>query len=123
MIEVGDEAKAAPRKGADDRLRLAVVADGAARLVDRAQMGELFKVVALTGPDLPAEVGAEPVSKGRRTEVNGRAKRGETKKTKGRESKGRRESKPDATPSRPTKTFGDHTPAFMLREVKLAASA
>ena len=43
--------------------------------------------------------------------------------TKPREPKGRREAKPDTTPSRPTKSFGDHTPAFMLREVKLAASA
>jgi len=74
-------------------------------------------------PEPPAQVPVERASRGRRAEVNGRAKRGEAKQTKGRDSKSRREAKPDTTPSRPTKSFGDHTPAFMLREVKLAASA
>ncbi len=84
---------------------------------------------AEAAPELPPEVvaEAEPTGPARRAKVNGRTKRGEArgkaKTPKGRETKGRREAKPDSTPSRPTKSFGDHTPAFMLREVKLAASA
>ncbi|MDH3475058.1 MAG: DEAD/DEAH box helicase [Rhodospirillales bacterium] len=37
--------------------------------------------------------------------------------------RGRREQKPSSAPSQPTESFGDHTPAFMLREVKAAVSA
>ena len=37
--------------------------------------------------------------------------------------RGSKERKPSDQPSNPTDSFGDHTPAFLLRPVKLAASA
>ena len=107
-----------------DRKALAAVTRLIGRRIDEARPQA---APAPTAAELPAEAEADQVAKSRRGEVNGRVKRGESrgqaKQAKSRGSKSRREAKPDATPSRPTKSFGDHTPAFMLREVKLAASA
>jgi superfamily II DNA/RNA helicase len=109
-----------------DRKALAAVTRLIGRSIDEARP-EAGGQAAPAAAEPPVEAEADQVAKGRRSEVNGRAKRGEArgqaKQAKSRGSKSRREAKPDATPSRPTKSFGDHTPAFMLREVKLAASA
>jgi superfamily II DNA/RNA helicase len=114
-----------------DRKALAAVTRLIGRRIDeeRPEAGGGQAAPAEVAPEFAPEpeTRTERAGPARRAEVNGRAKRGEArgkaKQAKGRESKGRREAKPDPTPSRPTKSFGDHTPAFMLREVKLAASA
>jgi superfamily II DNA/RNA helicase len=114
----------------DDRKALAAVTRLIGRRIDevRLEAGDGRAAPAQAVAELPAETAAEVhrAAPGRRSEANGRGERGEargrSKQAKGRDSNGRREAKPDTTPSRPTKSFGDHTPAFMLREVKLAAS-
>ncbi len=105
-----------------DRKALAAVTRLIGRKIDEADLGA-DGAAAPSDPEPQAEVPVAKESKGRRARPNGRSKRGDAEQTKSRGRKGRREAKPDTTPSRPTKSFGDHTPAFMLREVKLVASA
>ncbi len=70
--------------------------------------------------EVPAPQAAEAIPAAARAE-NGRQRGGRSKDGDGK--RGRREQKPSSAPSQPAESFGDHTPAFMLREVKIAASA
>ncbi len=110
-----------------ERKQLAAVTKLIGRRIDevlisgaRAEAAETAAVAAPREPEIRAAPAEQAARSTRRPAAAGDGS------GKGR-SRGRRlkdaESKPTSAPSQPTKSFGDHTPAFMLREVKLAASA
>jgi superfamily II DNA/RNA helicase len=100
---------------ADSKL-LAAVTRLIGRRIDEAPVAAVGRQAAPAAPESAPEAKAQ-------ADAGTPARRAKAKRPKSRESKGRREAKPELMPSRPTKSFGDHTPAFMLREVKLAAIA